>query len=267
VLHLLPETGLYRPNPKSNLYSVAIHAAAILLLFAFASTRHLPDAVKPSVHLTDPINITLWKPSHGGGGGGGHMPLEADKGRLPRISDRQFVPPQAVLNNLHPKLVVEPTIIAPPDAEVPQVNLENYGDPFAKLGIHSNGPGSRFGIGPGDGTGVGPNKGPGVGDGCCDGGVGYVPGIGGVTAPQLIDQVEPQYSEEARKAKVSGVVILDLIVDPAGHSRDIRVVHGTGLGLDEKAIDAVRQWRFKPGTKNGKPVPVHARVEVNFRLL
>ena len=62
-------------------------------------------------------------------------------------------------------------------------------------------------------------------------------------------------------------MVLDIIVDPSGHARDMRVVRGAGLGLDEKAMDAVRQWRFKPGVKSGKPVPVHASVEVNFRLL
>jgi protein TonB len=173
-----------------------------------------------------------------------------------------------VLINLNPKLSMQPTIIAPPDASVPQVTSELYGDPLGKLGIASNGPGTGGGIGPGrnggDGSGIGPGAGPGE---CCDAGGAFTSGVGGVTAPTVIFQVEPQYSEEARKAKMSGVVILDLVVDPNGHARNIRVMRGAGLGLDEKAIDAVQQWRFKPGIKNGKAVPVHARVEVNFRLL
>jgi TonB family protein len=270
VLHLLPESGLYKPNPKSNLYSIAIHAGAILLLFAFASTKTLPPEIKNAFHLTDPLLAPLSLPSHAGGGGGGHMPLPADKGRLPRIAPRQFVPPQAVPVNQNPRLTMEPTIVAPPDALVPQVNLDTYGDPIGKLGIHSNGTGPCCGIGQGNGPGVGPGKGPGAGPG--SGGIGgpegvFTSGIGGVTAPSVLFQVEPQYSEEARKAKISGVVVLELIVDPNGHARGIHVLHGAGVGLDEKAIEAVQQWRFKPGTKAGKAVPVQARVEVNFRLL
>jgi TonB family protein len=86
-------------------------------------------------------------------------------------------------------------------------------------------------------------------------------------APALTFQVDPEYSEEARKAKYSGVVVLSIEVDQTGHTRNLRVAKGVGLGLDEKAIEAVKQWRFKPGLKNGKPVIVRAQVEVNFRLL
>lgn len=268
MLHLIPDTGLYRPNPKSNLYSVAIHAGAILLLFAFASTKRIPSGIEKAIHLTDPILAPLTLPSHRGGGGGERMRLPASKGVLPPRSNRQFVPPEALLNNLHPKLAIQPTIIAPPDAVVPQPGV--YGDPLGKLGIVSNGPGSNGGIGSGKDGGVGVGRGPGAGPGdCCDvGGSGvFSPGVGGVSAPVVIFQVEPQYSEEARKAKISGVVVLDLVVDPSGLARNVRVMHGAGMGLDEKAIEAVRQWRFKPGTRGGQPVPVHARVDVNFRLL
>jgi TonB family protein len=198
------------------------------------------------------------------------MLLPASQGVLPPRSSRQFVPPEAVITNLNPKLTIQPTIIAPPDASVPQVTSELYGDPLSKFLNASNGPGSGGGIGAGDNGGVGSRKGPASGLGeCCDVG-GMSPVLtsgGGVSAPVVIFQVEPQYSEEARKAKLSGIVILDLIVDPAGHARNIRVMSGAGMGLDEKAIEAVQQWRFKPGAKAGKPIPVHARVEVNFRLL
>jgi len=79
--------------------------------------------------------------------------------------------------------------------------------------------------------------------------------------------VEPEYSDEARKAKYSGTVLLSIVVDERGIPRDIRVVRPLGLGLDEKAIEAVRHWRFRPGMKNGRPVNVRATVEVSFRLL
>jgi len=79
--------------------------------------------------------------------------------------------------------------------------------------------------------------------------------------------VDPEYSEEARKAKYSGTVLIQLIVDPDGKARNIKVVRSLGLGLDEKAMEAVAKWKFKPGVKNGSPVPVIATIEVNFRLL
>jgi TonB family protein len=90
---------------------------------------------------------------------------------------------------------------------------------------------------------------------------------GGVTAPALLYKVEPEYSEEARKAKYQGVVVLYVEVDPSGKAVNPRVVRSLGLGLDEKAIEAVRKWKFRPGYKDGKAVTVAATIEVNFRLL
>ena len=90
---------------------------------------------------------------------------------------------------------------------------------------------------------------------------------GGVSAPRVVAKIEPQYSEEARLAKYSGTVVLYLEIGPDGLAHNLRVVEGLGLGLDEKAVEAVRNWRFTPGTKNGEPVTVAAHIEVNFRLL
>ena len=90
---------------------------------------------------------------------------------------------------------------------------------------------------------------------------------GGVSAPALLFKVEPEYSEEARKAKFQGTVLLAIVVDESGQTGNVRVVRTLGMGLDEKAMEAVRKWRFKPGYKDGKPVSVLANVEVNFRLL
>ena len=89
----------------------------------------------------------------------------------------------------------------------------------------------------------------------------------GVSAPVLLFKKEPEYSEEARKAKYQGTVVLAIEVDPSGRAVNPRVVRSLGLGLDEKALEAVRQWKFKPGYKDGKPVTVAATIEVNFRLL
>jgi TonB family protein len=90
---------------------------------------------------------------------------------------------------------------------------------------------------------------------------------GGVSAPVLISKIEPEYSEDARKAKYQGIVLLYVEVDPSGRAQNVRVARSLGLGLDEKAIEAVRKWKFRPGLKDGKPVTVAATIEVNFRLL
>ena len=89
----------------------------------------------------------------------------------------------------------------------------------------------------------------------------------GVTPPQLIDRVEPEYSKAARKARQEGTVVLYAVVGAHGRVRELRIVRALGMGLDEKAAKAVRQWRFRPGTKDGQPVPVAACIEITFRLL
>ena len=88
-----------------------------------------------------------------------------------------------------------------------------------------------------------------------------------MTAPTVLVKKEPEYSEEARKAKVQGTVILYIVVTPDGKATNMKVQRSVGLGLDEKALEAVAQWKFNPGKKDGKPVPVEAFIEVNFRLL
>ena len=90
---------------------------------------------------------------------------------------------------------------------------------------------------------------------------------GGVTPPTLAHKVNPSYTKEARRQKIQGTVLLYIQVDPAGKATKIRVLHSLGSGLDEKAIEAVRKWKFHPGMKAGKPVTVEAQVEVNFRLI
>ena len=90
---------------------------------------------------------------------------------------------------------------------------------------------------------------------------------GGVSPPRLTYKVEPEYSEEARKAKYQGTVVLAIQVWEDGRAHNIRVIRSLGLGLDEQAIEAVQQWKFVPGKKDGIPVKVRANVEVNFRLL
>jgi protein TonB len=121
------------------------------------------------------------------------------------------------------------------------------------------GRGSGTGIGNGNGSGLGPGSGGGYG-----GGVKQVGG--GVIGPVVIYQPEPEFSEEARKAKQMGVVTVSIIVDTNGRPQNVHVTRGVGMGLDEKAMEAVRQYRFKPARENGKPVAVYLNVEVNFEI-
>jgi len=131
----------------------------------------------------------------------------------------------------------------------------------------SNGTGSGGGIGSGTDGGVGSGYGPGVGPGHAGGiGGGVFHVGGGVTAPRALYQPDPEYSEEARRAKFQGVVVLNVVIGPDGRPRDLRVARSLGMGLDEKAIEAVRQWKFAPATKDGHPVAVQVGIEVAFRL-
>jgi TonB family protein len=174
-----------------------------------------------------------------------------------------------VVRNQNPKLAVEPTVVVPPEIKLAQNNLPNLGDPQAAIpnGPLSNGTGTGGGIGSGSGGGVGSGKGPGVGPGeggGIGGGVFHVGG--GVSAPRAIFSPDPEYSEEARKVKHQGTVVLGLVVGPDGRPRDIRVISSLGMGLDEKAIEAVSHWKFEPAMKDNKPVAVAISVEVEFRL-
>jgi TonB family protein len=131
----------------------------------------------------------------------------------------------------------------------------------------SNGTGFGGGLGTGSGGGIGSGEGPGVGTGYGGGiGGGWFHVGGGVSAPRPIYDPDPEYSEEARRAKYQGTVLLWVIVGSDGRPRDIRVQRSLGMGLDEKAIEAVRQWKFEPSMKEGHPVAVQVNIEVSFRL-
>jgi protein TonB len=255
--------------------SLLVHSAFIALLVFLGTNKAVQEQVKKTVSLVAP-DLAPFEPKAvkqkdtmgGGGGGGDRSPLPASKGKLPKIAPRQFVPPTAVITNPNPKLPMEPTIVVQPNAVLPNVNMTQLGDPLAKIGPPSNGSGSGGGIGSGKGGGVGSGNGVGFGPGSGAGTGGGVYKIGGgVSDPVPIFKPEPEYSEEARKAKFQGAVLLSIVIDANGHTRDVKVIRALGLGLDEKAVEAVLKWRFKPSTKDGHPVAVMANVEVNFRLL
>jgi protein TonB len=261
--------GLYKPDPKSFMGSSGFVLAVVAVLMLIGTNKKVQDALKSSVTLVDP-HLSVFKPDvkpAGGGGGGGARELKpVSKGQLPKPALKQFVPPQIVDHK--PILEMDPSIIAPPDAALPQNTLPNWGDPLAKLGDPSNGTGLGGGMGNGKGGGVGPGNGGGYGPG--EGG-GFGGGAfrvgGGVSAPAVLFKVDPEYSEEARKAKYSGTVTLAVVVTPDGKATEIHVIKSLGMGLDEKAVEAVQKWKFKPGLKGGQAVPVRATIEVNFRLL
>ena len=267
------DEGLYPQRKDTFAYSFILHtiAAGLIIWSGFWVNRHKEEIKQQVVGLVTDISPYLPLPASktkagGGGGGGDRDKLQAPKGALPKLSKDQIVPPAIVVRNENPKLVVDPSVVVPPNIKLPTEG--QLGDPLSKvMGPPSNGTGAGGGIGSGYGGGVGSGTGPGVGPGH---GGGYGGGAyrvgGGVSAPKALYAPDPEYSEEARKAKYQGTVVLWLVVDANGRPQQIRVQRALGMGLDEKAIEAVKQWKFDPARKNGQAVPVMINVEVNFRL-
>jgi protein TonB len=264
--------GTYGVRKDTFVLSFLLHTLAIIILLTSGIyiSKHSTELKQQVVTIFAPADGIPLPPAPdqagGGGGGGDRDKLAAPKGTPPRFAAEQLAPPAMVIHNPEPKLTAEPTVVGPPQITLPQ--LGQLGDPLSNvIGPASNGSGSGSGIGSGTGTGVGSGRGPGVGPGW-GGGIGggaYRVG-GGVTAPRALYQPDPEYSEEARKAKFQGTVILWVIVGPDGRVHDMRVYRSLGMGLDEKALEAVKLWRFEPSRKDGQPVPVQINVEVNFRL-
>ncbi len=267
--------GFYNNRKNGALGSTGVHVLLIAVIIAGTLVgRKVVSAAapqKPIVALVDPGDLPALKPSKtqvgGGGGGGDRDVLQASKGKLPKFSMTQITPPVVVLRNEHPKLAVEPTIVIPPQVQLASNNMPNLGDPMAHAMLPSNGTGSGGGIGSGSGGGVGSGKGPGFGPGEGGGTGGGIFHVGGgVSPPRPIYQPEPEFSEEARKAKYQGVCTLALVVGTDGRPSNIRVQNSLGMGLDEKAIETVRTWKFEPAMKDGHPVRVEIAVEVDFHL-
>ncbi|MGA2991389.1 MAG: energy transducer TonB [Candidatus Korobacteraceae bacterium] len=265
--------GIYEVRKGSFVLSYLLNTLFAALLLAGGSwmATH-PDQVQSQVTslVTDLGPYTL-QPSNkrvgGGGGGGEHSKTPASKGGLPKASLKQQLAPPQVVRIETPKLPAEPTVIVPPQITLPQAS--QLGDPLAKAlaSMPSGGTGLGGGIGSGTGTGVGSGKGPGVGPGTGGGIGGGVYRVGaGVSPPRVVYDPDPDYSEEARKAKTQGTVVLWVIIGPDGRPRDITVQRSLGRGLDEKAVEAVRNWKFEPARKDGQAVAVQIAIEVNFRL-
>jgi TonB family protein len=269
--------GFYNYKKNGALYSTATHIVVIAMIIGgtiWAKRLVTKAEAKPQAvtALVDPGDFMPLKPAKtqagGGGGGGDRDVLKASQGHLPKFSMKpQLAPPEAVIRNMNPKLTVEPTVMVPPEIKVAMNNLPQIGDPKSSAVIPSNGTGGGSGIGEGYGGGVGPGTGRGVGpgEGMGIGGGVFRPGRG-VTPPRPIYSPEPEFSEEARKAKYQGICTLMIVVSADGKPTNIRVVNSLGMGLDEKAIETVKTWRFEPGQKDGHAVNVEMAVEVDFHL-
>ena len=264
----------YKIRSSSFILSVILQVSfvAVVLLMPLLLIRDAKvTANETALYFVDKtpliLNLPRAAPSGGGGGGGLKAPKPPSKGKLPKPSKTQFTPPTTRVVKRMPLLPVEPTVIVPQLAQLPIINLPDYGDPLGIPGPPSPGPGSGGGVGTGSGSGVGSGEGSGVGPGK-GGGIGggvYRVG-GGVTPPTVMSRFEPVYSEEARKAKYQGVVVLSAIVRKDGTIEILKVIRSLGLGLDENAINALKKWKFRPGMKGGKPVDVALNIEVNFSL-
>ena len=262
--------GNYPIHRTNFVVSALLHVAAMAAIVVSSAwimehRQEFQQAVVSLVGEPDAYALPIAKQKAGGGGGGGDQDkLSASRGKVPRSSREQITPPAVVIRNDNPKLKAEATVVAPPSL----AQLGISGNPLAADALQpSNGTGAGGGIGSGAGGGIGSGTGPGVGPGH---GGGFGGGLyrvgGGVSAPRAIYDPDPEYSEEARKAKHQGTVILWIVVGADGRPRDIRVQRALGMGLDEKAVEAVRKWRFAPAMRDGHPVAVEVNIEVNFRL-
>jgi protein TonB len=262
----------YQLQRASWVNSVLVHAMAILALILPYYISQMLNPVKTAK--VEVVDISPFLPqlppsankAGGGGGGGARTPTPPSKGKVPKFAVNQMAPPE-VMPKIKPLLPVTPTLLGPPQLKLPDMAATNFGDPMGIPGPPSAGPGFGGGIGTGEGTGVGSGKGGGLGPGQGGGTGGGLYSVGGnVSAPIPIYKPEPPYSEQARKAKYQGTVVLWIVVDAQGNVTDAQVVKPLGMGLDENAVSTVKTWKFKPAMRNGSAVPVKVMVEVSFRL-
>jgi TonB family protein len=269
----VPDRMKVKANPWAIGISTSINVAILLVVLFFVGKK-IVEAVKPSL-LTTSIDVGDYNApksptkAGGGGGGGDRSPIEASKGKLPKIEKDPITPPQiAVLDKPKlpelPSIDVQKDIRLPDNPDMPMIGMKTS----ANIQLASNGTGNGAGMGSGSGGGLGSGNGIGYGPGSGWNTGGGLAQIGGrVSAPVVIHSVEAEFSDEARRAKYQGVCLISLIVDAQGNPQNIRVARALGMGLDEKAIEAIRQYKFKPAMKDGKtPVPVAITIEVDFHL-
>ena len=259
--------------------SGTVHAGLISAAILFTSFTIAPGATAtPATPAGDePQMVFLNIPGPGGGGGGSGLqqprpPAKALRSGHERVSspvpDRAALPPVEAPPSVPPPLVGEtlPVMNAPVIA-MPSDDRNRTGVLEPSPETESRGPGQGGAAGTGNGSGVGQGDGSGIGPGT-GGGTGggpYRPGSG-ITPPRVLREVKASYTDEARRAGLTGTVGLEVVVRRDGTVGAVNLVRGLGRGLDQRATDAVRQWRFAPATRQGIPVDVIVEVEVEFSL-
>jgi periplasmic protein TonB len=275
--------------------SGAAHAAALAILLIVTGAPAKEAAMRPPA-AEPPRLIFVATPGPGGGGGGGGLrqPEPPPRARLEgratlrspvppprRVAERAPQPRRPLTPPVRPRPVERP--VDPPSAPAAPTPMPQVVAPVATIASDetdragvladaasdaaSHGPGSGGGVGTGAGTGIGEGDGSGIGPGS-GGGTGggpYRPGSG-ITPPSLLREVKPDYTQEARRRGVEGDVVVEVIVRADGSVGQVRLLNGLGAGLDERAIDAVRQWRFSPAHRHGTPVDVVVEIAVEFKL-
>jgi protein TonB len=241
---------------------VSIAAHVIVLGALIYAATHVTQVVQTANKVTENIDfIFLDKPKPGPGGGGGGRPKDPEP---PRKAEIVAAKPPDMKPILKPADVPMPEVIVPVQTPQAVVTLPGALTQIdSTIGTGAGGGGKGNGIGTGNGNGVGPGEGGGFGGG--------VYNIGnGVTSPQLIREVKPNYTGDAMRAKLQGVVEMEAVVlaDGSVDANRIKITRSldSTFGLDQQAIIAVKQWRFRPGTYKGQPVPVLVNVELTFTL-
>jgi len=265
-----------RDTRKPVFFSFAAHGAVALLLVLLSMDRTQTAPLEEPVHEETHL-VFLMSPGPGGGGGGGGLRQRTPAPKILRKSEQPrpqlSVPPvkeaEPVVVAKQPEPEPEPAkeILAPVQTVAANAQDRVGQIEHAAEAPASNGSGSGGGVGTGQGTGNGEGLGSGIGDGE-GGGIGggpYRPGSG-IEAPKLLHEVKAQYTEDARRRGITGDVLLEVVVRSDGSVGTTRVLQGLGYGLEQRAIDAVRQWRFAPAMRKGAPVDVLVEIAVEFTL-
>jgi TonB family protein len=263
---------------QSQTVALGIYSGIVLLLLLPVSKPQANGGETPAYRTTELFSdlsdyMRKLPPGtdipRGGGGGGKGSVLPVTTGMAPKFKAIQLAPP-SLPHDAPASLIAEASLLGDPAIQFPAPNLDRFGNPLAGLVNDSDGQGRGGGMGDGSGTGDGNGIGPGLGPGRNGGWGGdtFRAGHNGVGFPECVYCPDAKYSEDARKAKFQGVVLLQIVVSPDGRATRIEVVSGPGLGLEEEAVEAVKTWRFKPAFGlNRKPVAAQIAIEVQFRLL
>ncbi|HEY2435519.1 MAG TPA: TonB family protein [Vicinamibacterales bacterium] len=288
-----PTAGVRREPGLPLAVSGSLHAATVLVVALLTSAGLTRNQARDASSHTPSQLVFLVSPGPGGGGGGGGLkdpvpapaaqrhgveamrsPVAVHRRPPPIVAVRHTPPPRVEpARNVRPdpppveKAAAIQPVFAPVTPAAP--------DPRERAGVttpaaadhDSHGPGTDGGVGSGRGTGLGEGDGSGIGSGTGGGAGGgpYRPGTG-ITPPSILREVRPDYTDEGRRRAVEGDVVLEIVVRADGSVGSVKVLQGLGAGLDQRAMDAVRQWRFNPAKRYGTPVDVIVEVAVEFKL-